>query len=934
VALTTAGLLLGTTGSGAPARAAALPIYQDPAYSPAERAAELISQMTLPEKATQLGTTNSLAIPRLGVQEYAYWSEAQHGVNAFWGGDASNPSGVDPTVTATSFPTNFAASLSWDPALIYRETTAISDEARGFVDPSLFGRAQNDLGPQPGDYGSLFYFAPTVNLDRDPRWGRVDEAFGEDPLLTATLGAAWVEGFQGENRQGQLLGRYLKAVATLKHYALNNTEDGRQQDSSDTDEATIRDYYTRQFRWIIEHAHAAGVMSSYNAINGVPAVADNLTLNLLLRRTFGFSGYVTSDCGAVGTEYRVPNGPGTALGASPATSALALSGHDWAPPGWSTNHGDQLALWSQGANPLSTISARAGAEAWALRTGTGLNCVGDPGQPGHPAFWDPVRHELSDENGIQYIQEAIAAQILSQGIIDRELLPVFTQRMRTGEFDPRAEQPYTRITKAVIQSPAHRRLTQAVADEDLTLLQNNRPPGSRRPLLPVDPTQVRQVVVIGDQANQVFLGDYSGTPSEQVSLLQGIRDALPRAQVTYDSGQSSDTSNSAPSLAPGTQAAIKTADLVVVMVGTDANTNTEGFDRITLAMPGNYEQLVQQVAALGNPRIVLLDQSAGPVDLFTVQGDVASILYSAANGERQGAAAADVIFGKVDPSGHLSFTWYKGDQQLPPKQDYNLTPSGTGGLGRTYMYFTGKRSWSFGFGMSYTRFKYDAARVSSRRIGVTGTLRVGFRVTNTGARPGATVAQVYAAPPPVAGVEQPRERLVGFQRTRVLGPGQSQPITISVPLVPALRQWNARLGREVVYPGRWQFRLARSSRSFVRRFRVRITGQIPRTVATVALAPPVLTLAPGQTLDLRGRNPWLDGLAPTQYQDQSDRIISAVRADDSVADLTGAPMQFASNRPRVISVDDTGVIRARAPGVATITVTVEGVSASTPFVVS
>jgi beta-glucosidase len=891
--------------------------------------------MTLQEKAAQLATTNAPAIPRLGVQEYAYWSEALHGVNAFWGGDARAPAGVDVNnVKATSFPSPLAASLAWDPALQRRAASAISDEARGFLDPSLFGKSQNDLGPDAGRYGSLFYFSPTVNLDRDPRWGRADETYGEDPYLTATLAGAWVNGFQGQSASGRG-GHYLKAVTTLKHYALNNVENDRMGLSSDTDEGTIRDYYTRQFRDIVERAHATGVMSSYNAINGAPAVSNDLTLNVLLRRTFGFGGYVTSDCGAVGTQYRADN-PATKNPPDPGSAALLTSGHDWAPPGWSTDHADQAARWTrnQPLGPgLPTVSARAGAEAWALRAGTALNCVGFNGLVGHPAFWDPLRPVFSDENRFDYVNEAIAAGVLDESVIDRALLPVFTQRMRTGEFDPRGGQPYTRITKSAIESRAHRQLTEAVADETLTLLQNKRPRSARRALLPVDPKRVKKVVVVGDQAFNVFLGDYSGAPRERVSLLDGIRRAVPRAQVLYDNAKSSTNATDPPQLAPGTQAAIRRADLVVVMVGTDAKVNTEGYDRKTLALPGNYRQMVEQVAALGNPRVVLVDQSAGPVDLRPVRGRVASILFSAANGQRQGIAAANAIFGKVDPSGHLSFTWYAGDGQLPAKNDYDLTAARTGGLGRTYMYFTRRPTYPFGFGMSYTRFAYSRVHVSRRQIPASGTLRVGFRVTNAGRRAGATVAELYASPPHVAGVTLPKQRLVGFARTHVLKPGKSQTIAISVPLTPALRQWSPKLAREVVYRGTWRFRVARSASQIARSLPVRITGTIPRTVATLTLAPPSMSLAPGQKLDLRGRNPWLDGLAPAQYERQGDAIVSAVRRDDSFVDLTGAPLEFSSDRPDVARVDSHGVIEAVAPGVASVTVKLGTVAATAPFVV-
>src|SRR4051812_18201806 len=330
----------------------AQPAYLDARYSPEERAADLVSRMTLDEKAAQLSTTNAPAIPRLGVAEYAYWSEAQHGLSAFYGGDATKPSGGT-TPAGTSFPTTLSAFLTWDPALTRRETAAISDEARGMLDKSLFGSRQNDIGPSASNYGNLFYWAPTVNLQRDPRWGRTDEPFGEDPFLVGTLASAWVQGFQGEDARGRQQDPYLKAVATEKHFALNNVEHNRMGISSDTDEGTIRDYYTAQFRRVIEQAHVAGIMSSYNAINGTPAVANDLTLNVLLRRTFGFDGYVTSDCGAVGTQYRRPDGPGTTLGSFPQAAVFAISGHDWAPPGWTSDHLDDFAHWSNGARRIS-----------------------------------------------------------------------------------------------------------------------------------------------------------------------------------------------------------------------------------------------------------------------------------------------------------------------------------------------------------------------------------------------------------------------------------------------------------------------------------------------------------------------------------------------------------------------------------------------------
>lgn len=337
----------GTALAQAPsAKVAGTPVYLDTSYSFQERAADLVSRMTLQEKVQQLSTNSGPAIPRLGVQQYTYWSEGQHGINQL-GADQNN-GGVQGGVHSTSFPTNFASSMSWDKDLMYQESTAISDEARGFLDKSLFGTGQNNLGPSADDYGDLTYWAPTVNLDRDPRWGRTDEAFGEDPYFVGQMAGQFINGYQGNNQDGTSQTGYLKVAATAKHYALNNVEDNRTGISSDVNDTDLRDYYTAQFRSLIEDAHVAGLMTSYNAINGTPSTSDTYTTNELAQRTYGFDGYITSDCGAVGTNWR-----------------LFPGGHDWAPPGWTTDHKDNP-TWTETATGTK-VSGQAGAQAYSLR---------------------------------------------------------------------------------------------------------------------------------------------------------------------------------------------------------------------------------------------------------------------------------------------------------------------------------------------------------------------------------------------------------------------------------------------------------------------------------------------------------------------------------------------------------------------------------------
>jgi beta-glucosidase-like glycosyl hydrolase len=878
------------------------PLYLDTSYSFAERAADLVSCMTLTEKVQQLQTNNSPAIPRLGVQQYTYWSEGQHGVNRLGADTAAGGQG-ELDAQATSFPVNFASTMSWDPSLVDQETTAVSDEARGFLDKSLFGTGENNLGPSASDYGSLTYWAPTVNMDRDPRWGRTDEAFGEDPYLASAMSDAFVDGYQGETLSGKQTTPYLKVAATAKHFALNNEEDDRTSGSSDTTDANIRDYYTKQFQSLVENAHVAGIMTSYNSINGTPSPVDTYTTNELLQRTYGFDGYTTSDCDAVATAFQEPPG-----------------GHAWAAPGWTSSDAGGQVIWTNNATS-ATIPAAAGAEAYALRAGTQLDCTGD-------------------EATVTNIEDAIGAGLLSAGVIDSDLTQLFTMRMETGEFDPPSKVAYTEITKSVIQSPAHQALAEEVAANDLVLLKNDDVAGTSQPLLPADPAKLASVVIVGNLADTVTLGDYSGDPSLQVNAVQGITAAVqaanPAAQVTYDSCGTSTTAAAPADCSAATLAAIKSASLVVVFVGTDLNVATEGHDRTSLAMPGNYDSLISQVNSVGNPEEALVIQSGGPVDLGTAQADFPAIVFSGYNGESQGTALAQVLLGQQDPAGHLDFTWYASDSQLPPIANYGLTPAQTSGLGRTYMYFTGTPTYPFGYGLSYTSFKYSHVRVGPKAATANGTVTVSFDVTNTGKTAGTTVAQLYATPRfTVPGTELPDKQLVGFQRTAGLRPGQTQHITLKVK-VPSLSQWDSPALKQVVYDGSYELSAGPSSAAVAGSGTVAVHGAISPRVQYVTVQPDQVVYQAGQTLNLAGTNPWIapdTDSALEQPHASATSIVEAVNNDESFLNLARARVTYSSSDPSVASVDSRGLVRAVKDGVATIRVTVNGVTGTAVIVV-
>jgi len=873
----------------------ATPIYLDTHHSFAERAADLVSRMTLPEKVAQLHTNSAPAIPRLGVQQYTYWSEGQHGINTL--GADSNNGGVTGGVHATSFPTNLASTMSWDPALVYQETTAISDEVRGELDKSLWNVGQNNIGPSASDYGSLTYWAPNVNLDRDPRWGRTDEAFGEDPYLVGQMAGAFVDGYQGETLSGAPTTPYLKVAATAKHFALNNNENNRHADSSDASETDIRDFYTAQFRSLVEDSHVSGLMTSYNAINGTPSPADTYTTDTVAQRTWGFDGYITSDCGAVG-------------------DITDTASHGWAPPGWTFSVVNGTGVWTNTATGAQ-ISADAGGQAYALRAGTDANCTGGDATLGN-------------------IQAAIKAGILSEGVIDHALVQLFTVRMQTGEFDPPGKVSYTKITKAQIESPAHQALAEQVAANSLVLLKNDALPGSSATVLPANPATLNNVVIVGNLAGTVTLGGYSGDPTLQVNAVQGITAAVkaanPAATVTFDACGTSTTATAAASCSAQTQAAIKTADLVVVFAGTDAGTAGEGSDRASLAMPGNYDSLISQVTALGNPRTVLSMQTDGPVDIENVKDDFPAIVYSAYNGESQGAALADVLFGKQNPSGHLDFTWYKDDSQLPPIKNYGLSPADTGGLGRTYQYFTGTPTYPFGYGLSYTGFSYSKVHATDH-ADAEGKATVRFDVTNTGTVAGATVAQLYVSSPATPGAQVPAEQLKGFAKTAVLKPGQTQHLSITVD-VADLAAWDAQKNKNAVADGTYTLHLATDAAHPVASAPLRVTGAIRPRIQSVTVQPDQVVFTPGQTLDLAGKNPWIaDDTAQAAQHPSADGIVEAVNNDESFVDLGTRHVSYSSSDPAVATVSRTGVVTTHAVGTATIRVSVDGVTGSTPIAV-
>ena len=360
--------------------------YKDENRTFEERAADLVSKMTLEEKITQVGN-NAGAIPRLGLLRYDYWSEASHG---FFG-----PFEVKP-MDVTSFPVCLAMSQSWDREKIKQVTKTISDECR----------AHHNLHDV-----ELHMWCPTINMARDPRNGRSDENFGEDPFLGGKMAASYIQGMQGGDD------KYIKVVSTPKHYALNSSENNRHTGSSNVDEATLREYYARVFEYAIREGKAQSIMTSYNRINGVPASVNDQLLTTFLREEWGFDGFVVSDCGAVADCYR-----------NPMFGAMSDMAHYY-------------------AKSLEEASAMS------LTAGTDVSC----GPEHKKALLNAVKQGLIDE-----------------GVIDRAIIRALTSRFRLGLFDGEDKVPFNRIGAESIDSQENAALSVSMANDTIVLLKNDK----------------------------------------------------------------------------------------------------------------------------------------------------------------------------------------------------------------------------------------------------------------------------------------------------------------------------------------------------------------------------------------------------------------------------------------------------------------------------
>jgi len=599
-------------------------------------------------------------------------------------------------VKSTSFAQAIALASTWDPDLVEAVFSATALEARA--------------------RGAQQCLTPVLDLARDPRWGRTEETYGEDPYLAARIGVAAVKGFQGV---GPRIDKS-HVIATAKHFAVHGQPEGGSNTApGNYSERVIREYFLKPFEAAVREAKIQSVMASYNEIDGVPSHGNRYLLDKILRQEWGFDGVVVSDYFGI-RQLR------------------------------STHH---------------VVAENEEAAKLALESGVDI--------------------ELPYNEVNTLLINLVKQGKVAEAYIDRAVSRVLRAKFITGLFDdPFVDPDYA---DKVTNSAKHRELALQAARKAIILLKNE---GN---LLPLNKQGYRRIAVIGPNAAEVHLGAYSGMPGRGISILEGIKQKVgSQAEILYAEGckitETSSTDKQIPKTVLGDpalnakriQEAVQIAaqsDIVILVLGGNEQTCREAWapnhlgDRDNLDLPGNQDDLVKALVELGKPIVVFLIHGR-PNSINYIAEKVPAILEGWYLGQEGGTAAADVIFGDYNPGGKLPISVPRSAGQLPVY--YYYKPSAR----LDYLASTTKPLYPFGWGLSYTTFKYANITLAPDTIGTEGKTKVSVEVTNTGSRRGDEVVQLYIRDE-VSSVTRPVKELRGFRRI-TLDPGQTQKVEFTL----------------------------------------------------------------------------------------------------------------------------------------------------------
>jgi beta-glucosidase len=809
----------------APAQSGNGAIYLDPSKPINVRVDDLVRQMTLEEKASQL-VNQARAIPRLQVPAYDWWSEALHGV--------ANAG------TATVFPEPIGLAATFDDSLIHQMAIVIGTEARAKHNQAVKAGRRDIME-------GLDFWSPNINIFRDPRWGRGQETYGEDPFLTGRMGVAFVTGLQGDDP------KYFRVISTPKHFAVHSgPEPSRHMIDVQVSKHDMEDTYLPAFRAAITEGKAESIMCAYNRVNGEPACANTFLLQDQLRGAWKFNGYVVSDCDAIVDIYE---------------------GHHF-------------------------VKSQAEAAAVSLKKGMDSECAD---------FFTIAK----DSHDYQPYVDAVKQGLLSEADLDVALKRLFTARMRLGMFDPPDKVPYGQTPESEIDTAPHRALALKTARESMVLLKNDGVlplSASSKKILVVGPLAESVEVLHGNYAGtashavtalegikkqfssaqvtyaagtnflrkeqvvptsalstddgkpglkgEYFAGDdLTGTPqvvrvdpyvdlqlshpgADALPLPAGMKDfsvrwtgfLTPAESGTYQVGLMGSMQRlwldgklivddailhdpnphlgtlqltkghryavTIEYLAGGRRTkliwlpiianpsfeaanAARQADVVVAVVGITSRLEGEemkvdlpgfkGGDRTSLGLPAEEEALLGALKGAGKPLVVVL-MNGSALGVNWADEHANAILEAWYSGEEGGTAIAETLGGANNPGGRLPVTFYKGVEQLPEFEDYAMK-------NRTYRYFEGQPLYPFGYGLTYSKFEYSNLKFSSSQLDAGTPLTVDVDVKNSSQRAGDEVVELYITFPKLPGA--PLRALRAFSRVSV-GAGEAKHVKLTL----------------------------------------------------------------------------------------------------------------------------------------------------------
>ena len=823
------------------------PLYLDYTKPTKARISDLLSRMTLEEKLLQMSSRISSPIKRLGIPGFL-WSSAGDG----------HCVGVPKGEAATVFPVPIAQAASWDKKIVHKLADIMSDEVRARVNGNV---------PK----ATLTFWSPVIEMARDPRWGRTEECYGEDPYLTSQMGLSFVRGLQGDNPN------YLKATAGPKHFALNNEEWDRHNGTSDVDDQLLHEYYLRPYQAMVQEGKVLQIMAAYNRLNGVPCISNKKLLTDILRGEWGYEGNIVSDCNGIRDLFEGHKYVATVQEAI----ALAINA------GMDIECGDCFRDHLTETVKMGLVSMAA--------IDTALTRILLPRfklglyDPADRVPYTKIPHSVLDSPEHRAVAREAAQKTIVLLKNENHLLPLDLKQTKsiavigpiaaiaqlggyTGGHSE-AISPLQGIKNKLDSTKVHYvkgtdvKIMLPVIPSEYLVPAGGKPGEhglkgeyfkgvdcSGEPVLTridsiIDFKFGRSAPIAGLPATYYSIrwtgefiapctGPYyiGGQFDDAIKLTVNGRLLIDRtinrnkssevAKIEVEKGKKYDLKleytqqwyNAEVKLwgAPQDQNkfneaadAVRNADVAVVVLGTDDTVEKEGVDRPDLNLPGDQEDLVKAVFK-ANPKTIVVLQNGSTMSVTWLKANVPGILETWFNGEEGGNALADVLFGDYNPAGRLPLTYYKSSENFPSFSDYDIRK------GRTYMYRNSTKDnskisevlYPFGFGLSYTQFSYGKLEILTKTIDAKGTIKARVKVKNSGLRAGDEVIQLYAHDEK-SSVQRPEKQLVCFERIHLLS-NESKVVDLEFP-AKDLAFWSVATNSFVVEPGSFKLMVGSSS---------------------------------------------------------------------------------------------------------------------------